>query len=79
MGVAQWDYLLPIADWCRGAATRAGTIMVLVAAVLAALLIAPAFALLYTLDQKSLSRRKASTGAGTHDRDRSGVPALMSP
>jgi cytochrome bd ubiquinol oxidase subunit II len=54
-GVAQWDYLLPETLTVSQAGAPAGTITaVLVAAVLAALLIVPAFALLYTLDQKSL-------------------------
>ena len=54
-GVAQWDYLLPETLTVSQAAAPTGTIAaVLVVAVLAALFIAPAFALLYTLDQKSL-------------------------
>jgi cytochrome bd ubiquinol oxidase subunit II len=54
-GVAQWDYLLPETLTVSQAGAPPGTITaVLVAAVLAALLIVPAFALLYTLDQKSL-------------------------
>ena len=54
-GVAQWDYLLPETLTVSQAGAPAGTITaVLVAAVLAAVLIVPAFALLYILDQKSL-------------------------
>jgi cytochrome bd ubiquinol oxidase subunit II len=54
-GVAQWDYLLPETLTVAQAAAPTGTITaVLVVGVLAALLIAPAFALLYTLHQKSL-------------------------
>jgi cytochrome bd ubiquinol oxidase subunit II len=54
-GVAQWDYLLPESLTVSQAAAPAGTITaVLVAAALAALLIVPAFILLYVLDQKSL-------------------------
>ena len=54
-GVAQWDYLLPESLTVSQAAASAGTITaVLVAAALAALLIVPAFVLLYVLDQKSL-------------------------
>jgi cytochrome d ubiquinol oxidase subunit II len=54
-GVAQWDYLLPETLTVSQAAAPTGTITaVLLVAVLAVLLIAPAFALLYTLDQKSL-------------------------
>jgi cytochrome bd ubiquinol oxidase subunit II len=54
-GVAQWDYLLPETLTVSQAAAPPGTITaVLVAAALAALLIVPAFALLYTLDQKGL-------------------------
>jgi cytochrome bd ubiquinol oxidase subunit II len=54
-GVAQWDYLLPESLTVSQAAAPPGTITaVLVAAGLAALLIVPAFVLLYVLDQKSL-------------------------
>ena len=54
-GVAQWDYLLPETLTVSQAVAPTGTITaVLVVAILAVLFIAPAFALLYTLDQKSL-------------------------
>ncbi len=54
-GVAQWDYLLPETLTVSQAAAPTGTITaVLLVAALAVLFIAPAFALLYTLDQKSL-------------------------
>src|SRR4051812_43887157 len=54
-GVAQWDYLLPQSlTVAAGAAPSATITAVLVAAGLAVLLIVPAFALLYTLDQKTL-------------------------
>jgi cytochrome bd ubiquinol oxidase subunit II len=54
-GVAQWDYILPESLTVSQAAAPPGTITaVLVAAALAALLIVPAFVLLYVLDQKSL-------------------------
>ena len=54
-GVAQWDYLLPTSLTVSGAAAPSGTIAaVLVATALAAVLIVPAFVLLYALDQKSL-------------------------
>jgi cytochrome d ubiquinol oxidase subunit II len=54
-GVAQWDYLLPESLTVSQAAAPTGTITaVLVATALAVLLIVPAFALLYTLDQKGL-------------------------
>jgi cytochrome d ubiquinol oxidase subunit II len=54
-GVAQWDYLLPETLTVAQAAAPTGTITaVLVAAVLAVLVLTPAFAFLYTLDQKSL-------------------------
>jgi cytochrome bd ubiquinol oxidase subunit II len=54
-GVAQWDYLLPESLTVSQAAAPPGTITaVLVATALAVLLIVPAFALLYTLDQKGL-------------------------
>ena len=54
-GLAQWDYLLPETLTVSQAAAPPGTITaVLLVAALAVLFIAPAFALLYTLDQKSL-------------------------
>jgi cytochrome d ubiquinol oxidase subunit II len=54
-GVAQWDYLLPTSLTVSEAAAPSGTITaVLVATGLAVVLIVPAFALLYVLDQKSL-------------------------
>ncbi len=54
-GVAQWDYLLPESLTVSAAAAPSGTITaVLVATGLAAVLIVPAFVLLYVLDQKTL-------------------------
>jgi cytochrome d ubiquinol oxidase subunit II len=54
-GVAQWDYMLPESLTVDQAAAPSGTIgAVLVATGLAVVLILPAFALLYTLDQKGL-------------------------
>ncbi len=54
-GVAQWDYLLPTSLTVADAAAPSGTMTaVFVATGLAAVLIVPAFALLYVLDQKSL-------------------------
>ena len=54
-GVAQWDYLLPESLTVSQAAAPSGTITaVLVASALAAVLIVPAFVLLYVLDQKGL-------------------------
>ena len=54
-GVGQWDYLLPTSLTVSEAAAPTGTITaVLVATALAAVLIVPAFVLLYTLDQKTL-------------------------
>ena len=62
-GLAQWDYLLPETLTVSQAAAPTGTITaVLLVAALAVLFIAPAFALLYTLDQKSLL-----PDAGVHD------------
>ena len=74
-GVAQWDYLLPETLTVAQAGAPAGTMTaVFVAAVLAVLLIVPAFALLYTLDQKSLLPEEGieegpdqATGSGTPD------------
>jgi cytochrome bd ubiquinol oxidase subunit II len=54
-GVAQWDYLLPETLTVAQAAAPTATITaVLVAAVVAVLVLTPAFAFLYALDQKSL-------------------------
>jgi cytochrome d ubiquinol oxidase subunit II len=54
-GVGQWDYLLPKSLTVSAAAAPSGTITaVLVAVGLAAVLIVPAFVLLYVLDQKTL-------------------------
>ncbi|MET0904038.1 MAG: cytochrome d ubiquinol oxidase subunit II [Acidimicrobiales bacterium] len=54
-GVAQWEYILPESLTVDQAAAPSGTIgAVIVAVVFAVLLIVPAFALLYRLDQKGL-------------------------
>jgi cytochrome bd ubiquinol oxidase subunit II len=54
-GVAQWDYVLPTSLTVDAAAAPSGTIgAVLVATGLAVLLIVPAFALLFVLDQRGL-------------------------
>src|SRR4051794_3459358 len=54
-GVAQWDYLLPKSLTVSSAAAPSATITaVLVATGLAALIVLPAFGLLYALDQKTL-------------------------
>jgi len=54
-GVAQWDYLLPTSLTVSAAAAPSGTMTaVFLATGLAVVLVVPAFALLYVLDQKSL-------------------------
>jgi cytochrome d ubiquinol oxidase subunit II len=54
-GVGQWDYLLPTSMTVSAAAAPDGTIAaVLVAVGLAVIFILPAFALLYTLDQRGM-------------------------
>ena len=54
-GVAQWPYILPTSLTVSAAAAPSGTLKaVLVVFALAAVIILPAFALLYVLDQKSL-------------------------
>ena len=54
-GVAQWDYLLPESLTVAAGAAPSGTITaVLVATGLAVVVLVPAFALLYVLDQRSL-------------------------
>jgi cytochrome d ubiquinol oxidase subunit II len=59
-GVAQWDYMLPETLTVEQAAAPSGTIgAVLVATALAAVLIVPAFILLYALDQRGLLPEEA--------------------
>jgi cytochrome d ubiquinol oxidase subunit II len=54
-GVAQWDYMLPTSLTVADAAAPSGTLTaILVVFGVAAVVIIPALALLYTLDQKSL-------------------------
>jgi cytochrome d ubiquinol oxidase subunit II len=54
-GLAQWDYLIPESMTVSSAAAPPATITaVLVAAGLAAVIVLPAFGLLYVLDQKTL-------------------------
>ena len=54
-GVAQWDYMLPTSLTVSDAAAPTGTLQALLAAtVLFVLVVVPGFALLFTLDQKSL-------------------------
>jgi cytochrome d ubiquinol oxidase subunit II len=54
-GIGQWDYVLPTSLTVTDAAAPDGTIAaVLVAAALAAVLILPAFVLLYSLDQRGM-------------------------
>jgi cytochrome d ubiquinol oxidase subunit II len=65
-GVAQWDYVLPETLTVDQAAAPSGTIAaVLVATGLAALLILPAFALLYSLDQRGLLPEEGAEEAVT--------------
>jgi cytochrome d ubiquinol oxidase subunit II len=52
-GVAQWDYVLPTSLTVDQAASPSGTLSaLLVATVLAVLFVVPAFALLFTLEQR---------------------------
>jgi cytochrome bd ubiquinol oxidase subunit II len=54
-GVAQWDYLLPTSLTVTAAAAPSGTMAaVFVATGIAAVVVVPAFVLLYVLDQKTL-------------------------
>jgi cytochrome bd ubiquinol oxidase subunit II len=54
-GVAQWDYMLPTSLTVADAAAPTGTLQALLAAtILFVLVVVPGFALLYSLDQKSL-------------------------
>jgi cytochrome bd ubiquinol oxidase subunit II len=68
-GVAQWDYLLPTTLTVSEAAAPNGTITaVLVATALAAVLIVPAFVLLFVLDQKTLLPEESVPEPATHPR-----------
>jgi cytochrome d ubiquinol oxidase subunit II len=63
-GMAQWDYVLPQSLTVAQAAAPSGTITaVLIATAIAVIVLGPSFALLYTLDQRSLL-----PGEGVHDR-----------
>ena len=54
-GIAQWPYLLPETTKVSEAAAPSGTLTaLLVAAVAVALIVLPAMALLFVLDQKNL-------------------------
>jgi cytochrome bd ubiquinol oxidase subunit II len=54
-GVAQWDYLLPTTLTVTAAAAPSGTMTaVFVATGIAAVVVVPAFVLLYVLDQRTL-------------------------
>jgi cytochrome bd ubiquinol oxidase subunit II len=54
-GVAQWDYILPTSLTVADAAAPTGTLQaLLVATIVFAFVVVPGFALLYSLDQKSL-------------------------
>jgi cytochrome d ubiquinol oxidase subunit II len=62
-GMAQWDYVLPQSLTVAQAAAPSGTITaVLIATAIAVIVLGPSFALLYTLDQRSLL-----PGEGVHD------------
>jgi cytochrome bd ubiquinol oxidase subunit II len=62
-GMAQWDYVLPQSLTVAQAAAPSGTITaVLIATAIAVVVLGPSFALLYTLDQRSLL-----PGEGVHD------------
>ncbi len=64
-GVAQWDYLLPESLTVAAGAAPSGTITaVLVATAAAAVLLVPAFGLLYVLDQRSLLPGEGATDEG---------------
>ncbi len=64
-GVGQWDYMLPETLTVDQAAAPSGTIAaVLVATGLAAVLIVPAFVLLYVLDQRGLLPEEGAPEAG---------------
>lgn len=66
-GVGQWNYLLPETLTVQDAAAPSGTVAaVLVATGLAALLLVPSFALLYTLDQRGLLPEEGAPEPATH-------------
>jgi cytochrome d ubiquinol oxidase subunit II len=63
-GIGQWDYVLPTSLTVSDAAAPDGTIgAVLAAAAIAVVLILPAFALLYTLDQRGMLPEEGASSA----------------
>ena len=61
-GVAQWPYILPTSLKVSQAAAPSATLdSIVVVFVVAVIVILPAFALLYSLDQKSLLDADSST------------------
>ena len=65
-GVAQWDYMLPQSLTVEQAAAPSGTIAaVLVAVAIAVVLVGPAFALLYILDQRGALPEEGVEATGT--------------
>jgi cytochrome bd ubiquinol oxidase subunit II len=79
-GVAQWPYLLPESLTISAAASPSGTLAaVLVAVGLAAVIVLPGFALLYTLDQKGLLPEEGIDDASDQPLDRSPVDHIRRP
>jgi len=79
-GVAQWPYLLPESLTISAAASPTGTLAaVLVAVGLAAVIVLPGFALLYTLDQKGLLPEEGIDDASDQPLDRSPVDHIRRP
>jgi cytochrome bd ubiquinol oxidase subunit II len=66
-GVAQWDYILPESLTVDAAAAPSGTITaVLIATGLVVVIIGPSFALLSSLDQRSLLPEESLPGPELH-------------
>jgi NADH:ubiquinone reductase (H+-translocating) len=67
-GLAQWPYLLPASlTVTAAAAVHATLVWVLVMFVLAALIVIPSLALLFTLDQRSRLQKGAALAGQAHD------------
>jgi cytochrome d ubiquinol oxidase subunit II len=79
-GVAQWPYLLPESLTISAAASPSGTLAAILFAVgLAAVIVLPGFALLYTLDQKGLLPEEGIDDASDQPLDRSSVDHIRRP
>ena len=79
-GVAQWDYILPESLTLEAAVAPDGTVIaIVVAAGLAVVLILPAFALLFRLDQRGFLPEEGADDTPAERRLDSPLPAVTKP